>query len=109
MRWIVGVGPLGQRRVRIAVPGVFTVWLRPTATANCNDESVNNVAISLVKQYVRNSCNECVRRHEPQIRPERTHRVQEVFDSAPNGWPVAKGSALAGAAAAGAGACDADR
>jgi hypothetical protein len=54
MRWIVGVGPLGRRRVRIAVPGVFTVWLRPTATANCNDESVNNVAISLVKQSV---CN----------------------------------------------------
>jgi hypothetical protein len=54
MRWIVGVGPLGRRRVRIAVPGVFTVWLRPTATANCNEESVNNVAISLVKLNVRN-------------------------------------------------------
>jgi hypothetical protein len=42
MRWIVGVGPLGRRRVRIAVPGVFTVWLRPTATANCNDASFND-------------------------------------------------------------------
>ncbi|MDT5103761.1 MAG: hypothetical protein QOI25_1274 [Mycobacterium sp.] len=55
MRWIVGVGPLGRRRVRFAVPGVFSVWLRPTATANCNEESVNNVAISVVKQNVRNS------------------------------------------------------
>jgi hypothetical protein len=30
------------------------VWLRPTATANCNEESVNKVAISLVKLKVRN-------------------------------------------------------
>jgi hypothetical protein len=30
------------------------VWLRPTATANCNEESVNNVAISLVTLNIRN-------------------------------------------------------
>jgi hypothetical protein len=55
MRCIVGVGPLGRQRVRFVVPGVFTMWLRPTATANCNEEGVNNVAISLVKQNVRDS------------------------------------------------------
>jgi hypothetical protein len=55
MRWIVGVGPLGQRKVRIAVPGCSRFscdQLPPPQTAMT--KALKTVAISLVKLIIYN-------------------------------------------------------
>jgi hypothetical protein len=85
--------PARSAQSAVRSPRVFTVWLRPTATANCNEESVNNVAISLAKQNVAIPCNECVRRHAPQFGRREPHRVQRGLRFRPRTagrWPWAQ-------------------